>query len=150
MPSFTQRLRLVIALVCGVVYLATLQQGALFVQTLLLHGEHRMVVTHDDGVAQLAFLHDHSVGTDSPMGFSERFSDHQHHGDHIIELASHGDASITDDASPRLILTLVAMPLAVADMVPQRCGAPLVVLSRPPPAVRGAPLHCLRTTVLVV
>ena len=145
-----QRLRLVIAVLCGIAYLATLQQGSLLALTVFLHGTHEMQIVNETGEIELVFHH-HDDDDDKPAQSGIHLNDHHHHGDHVIKLASSDNSLAAADTTLRVQSAACLVPCVTASLivVPRFEFTP-TMRARPPPLINGGVLYCLRTTVLVV
>jgi ABC-type Zn2+ transport system substrate-binding protein/surface adhesin len=155
MFDLKHNVRPVIAALCGIAYMATLQQFSPLV-ALLMHGAHEMQVIEHDGHSDLLLHHDdddaHEQHEQSHQGtHAEDHAGHKHHHDHVLCLTSTCHATTLDDQTQRVPLACACRhewleTIAIAEL--QNKGG--LVRARPPPLINSGALHCLRTTVLVV
>ena len=147
-----QRLRSVIAALCGFAYLVTLQQGPLLMLTVLLHGANEMHVVQEAGQTNLVFHHHHEDGdADTLPAKGVHLEDHHHHADHVIKVAFTDNALAASSSTLRMLSVPFTTSCVVTPvMAMPRCQLTTPQRARPPPLIGGGVLARLRTTMLVI
>ena len=141
----------VIALLCGLAYLATLPNFPQFILVSLMHGGHAVQVVEHGGHEDLVFYHHDDEAAGEHPAFPECHAGSHHEHDHMVCLGASGPSTDFFDSASRTPFAAAfhASVPSILTAPEWRMSVPRV-LARAPPLIGGGVLICLRTTVLVV
>jgi hypothetical protein len=152
MFDLKHNVRPVIAALCAITYVATLQQFSPLV-ALLMHGSHEVQVVEHGGHTDVVFHHEHDDDDhddDLPASDHDQLDDH-HHGDHVVQVAAQDVAAVFSGELPRLASAIILLThLSTLGVYFPRIEIMMLAKARPPPLIGGSVLNCLRTTMLVI